>query len=51
MTLFRAVAFICFVIGAILAVVFGDIKDPIFWVCAGLAAFALAGVSFDRSVT
>lgn len=51
MTIFRAVAFICFVVGAVLAVVFGELKDPIFWVCSGLAALALSGASFDRSVT
>lgn len=50
MSLFRAVAFICFVIGAVLAIVNGSIQDPVFWICAGLAAFTLAGEGFDRRV-
>lgn len=50
MTIFRALAFVAFVIGAILSIVFGDIKEPVFWVCAGLACLSLSGAPFDRSV-
>lgn len=51
MTLFRAAAFILFVIGAILAVLYGSFKEPAFYICAGLACLALSGASFDRRVS
>lgn len=51
MSIFRAIAFVLFVIGAILSVVFGDFKEVGFYICAGLAALTLAGSSLDRSVT
>lgn len=50
MTLFRALAFVAFVIGAILAIVFGSLREPIFWVCSGLAALTLSGAPFDRTL-
>lgn len=48
MTLFRAVAFVAFVIGAVFAAVYGSLKEPVFWISAGLAVYVLAGVNFDR---
>lgn len=50
MTLFRALAFVAFVVGAVFAAVNGTLEDPAFWISAGLAAFSLAGVGFDRNL-
>lgn len=50
MSLFRAIAFVAFVVGAVFAAVNGSLQEPIFWVSAGLAAFCLAGANFDRNV-
>lgn len=52
MSVFRVIAVVLFVVATVLVAVGGSLLgvEPLGWIAAGLAAFAMSGASFDRSL-
>lgn len=50
MSLFRLVAAILFLIGAIIIAVDANIKEPMFWLLSGLAAYMVSGSKPDQTI-